>query len=321
MTPEAAGHEGRHEPRLQSLRGVGVVCRLIRPSIAELVQQVKTAEQAGADWMVLPDALGWHDVWMSLVAAGDATSNIVLGPAVTNPYTRHPLVTLAALATLHETTGGRALLGVGAGGSELAMYADIDRSNAPQLVRALVSLVRRAAGGDVTLPMAAPVPEAPLLGGARKRRMVEAVADCCDAVLLSGQAHEDLISTAKIVTERGAAIAWSPMLEDDGPHLRAGIVYGLLNSPVATRRRLGVDHLLEQELKASLAAGGTSVAAKLVPDDAVAGFVTEANVAKAQSFAIGLGVSTVAVQAFDVEHLPERIQWAREVLAGKTTTS
>ena len=318
MTPEPDGSNGYQEGRTERLRGVGVVCRLIRPSIADLVQQVKTAEEAGADWMVLPDALGWHDVWMSLVAAGKATSRIMLGPAVTNPYTRHPLVTLAALATLHETTGGRALLGVGAGGSELAMYTDIDRSNAPQQVRALVGLVRRAATGDRPLPMAAPVPDAPLLGGARKRQMVQAVADCCDAVLLSGQAHEDLISTAEIVAARGAAIAWSPMLADDGPHLRAGIVYGLLNSPVGTRRRLGVDPLLEAELKVALATGGTNAAANLVPDSAVAAFITEGELARAQAFAQDLGVFAVAVQAFDVEHLPQRIRWARNVLAGVT---
>jgi len=61
--------------------------------------------------------------------------------------------------------------------------------------------------------------------------------------------------------------------------------------------------------------------ANLVPDSAVAAFITEAELARAQSFAQGLGAFAVAVQAFDVEHLPERIQWARDVLAGVTTTS
>jgi 5,10-methylenetetrahydromethanopterin reductase len=307
------GENHRHERR-NLLGGVGVVCRLIRPSIADLVEQARTAEEAGADWMVLPDALGWHDVWMSLAAAGTATSRIRLGPAVTNPYTRHPLVTLAALATMHEIIGSRVLLGVGAGGSELAMYTDIDRSDAPQRVRALVDLVRATARGDLPLPMSARVPDAPLLGGARKRRMVETVADCCDVVLLSGQARDDVIMTAQIAAGHGTAVAWSPMLAGDGPHLRAGIVYGLLNSPLRTRRGLGVDASLEAELRARLTAGGATAAASLVPDKAVEAFVTEEDLGAARSFARDLGAFAIAVQAFDVQHLPERIQWARRVL-------
>ena len=304
------------ERRVRALSGVGVVCRLIHPSVADLVEQAQQAEEAGADWMVFPDNLGWHDVWMALMAAGAATARIRLGPAVSNPYTRHPLVTMGAVATLYDAIGDRVLLGVGAGGSELLTHAGIDRLNAPEQVRAMVSLIRRTAAGERTLPMSAAVPDVPLLGAARKRQMTEAVADTCDAVLLSGQVREEMIATAGIVDQRGAAIVWSPMLAADDRHLPAGIVYGLLNAPVGVRRRLGVDAQLEVRLKASLAAEGTGAAAKLVPASAVAAFMTEAELAQAQSFARDIAVCAVAVQAFDTEHLAERVQWARSVVAG-----
>jgi 5,10-methylenetetrahydromethanopterin reductase len=47
------------------------------------------------------------------------TNRILIGPAVTNPYTRHPTVTANAIATLNELSDGRAWLGIGGGLSSL----------------------------------------------------------------------------------------------------------------------------------------------------------------------------------------------------------
>ena len=43
-----------------------------------------------------------------------------IGTGVTNPVTRHPAVTAAAIAALHVESGGRAILGIGRGDSALA---------------------------------------------------------------------------------------------------------------------------------------------------------------------------------------------------------
>lgn len=43
------------------------------------------------------------------------TTNIRIGPGVTNPRTRHPRVTANAMLTVHEISGGRAIVGVGSG--------------------------------------------------------------------------------------------------------------------------------------------------------------------------------------------------------------
>ncbi len=42
-----------------------------------------------------------------------ATSRLGLGTGVTNPLTRHPAVTAAAIATVQLESGGRAVLGLG----------------------------------------------------------------------------------------------------------------------------------------------------------------------------------------------------------------
>src|SRR5438046_1943147 len=101
------------------LAGVGVTCHLKHPTLREFTEFARVAEEAGATWCSVSDFFGWRDTWILLTAAAGATQRILLGPGVTNPYTRHPFQTVSALATLDELSGGRALLGVGAGGSEL----------------------------------------------------------------------------------------------------------------------------------------------------------------------------------------------------------
>jgi 5,10-methylenetetrahydromethanopterin reductase len=300
--------------RLDRLAGVGVICHLVRPTLEECVQVVRTAEEAGADWCFLPDVVGWTDVWMALAAAVPATFRILLGPGVTNPFTRHPLVTVSALATLDGMSGGRALLGIGAGGTELTTAAGIDRSDAPDRVRALVALVRQGAAGTAPVPLANPVPDAPVVGGARGRRMLESVADCCDLALLWGLTHDDLAAAARLVSSRGGAIAWSPLRSADGPWLSMALVYGLLNSPVRTRRRLGVDREVEERLRRTVTEGGPEAAAALVPPAAIPEFTVGDDPMEAAAVAGRLGAISIVVQAFDLRVLAERVAWARRVL-------
>jgi 5,10-methylenetetrahydromethanopterin reductase len=60
------------------------------------------------------------EVYVQLTVAAVNTTRIELGPWVTNPLTRHPAVTAAAIASIDQLTGGRAMLGLGRGDSSLA---------------------------------------------------------------------------------------------------------------------------------------------------------------------------------------------------------
>lgn len=61
--------------------------------------------------------LGMKDVYAAMNVAAMATTAMHIGPSVTNLVTRHPTVTANAMAALDELTGGRAMLGIGAGWS------------------------------------------------------------------------------------------------------------------------------------------------------------------------------------------------------------
>jgi len=52
---------------------------------------------------------------VELALAARATERLRLGPAVTNPVTRHPAVTAAAVATLQVESEGRAVVVFGRG--------------------------------------------------------------------------------------------------------------------------------------------------------------------------------------------------------------
>jgi len=54
-------------------------------------------------------------VYVYLALAARRTRHIQLGTAVTNPVSRHPAVTATAFATVNELSGGRSVLGIGAG--------------------------------------------------------------------------------------------------------------------------------------------------------------------------------------------------------------
>lgn len=61
--------------------------------------------------------LGMKDAYAAMNIAAMATTNMHIGPSVTNLVTRHPTVTANAMTALDELTDGRAMLGVGAGWS------------------------------------------------------------------------------------------------------------------------------------------------------------------------------------------------------------
>lgn len=86
--------------------------------VSDLVALAVAAEELGFDrcW-VYDEGLATRDLHVTLASIAAATERLVVGPGITNPFTRHPAQTAAAIATLDEMSGGRAFLGLGAGGT------------------------------------------------------------------------------------------------------------------------------------------------------------------------------------------------------------
>jgi 5,10-methylenetetrahydromethanopterin reductase len=86
----------------------------------ECIASVKAAEEAGYShaWFVDSQLL-WQDCFVYIASALAATERIVVGTAVTNPYTRHVTTTASAFATLADLHHGRVELGIGRGDSSV----------------------------------------------------------------------------------------------------------------------------------------------------------------------------------------------------------
>jgi 5,10-methylenetetrahydromethanopterin reductase len=82
------------------------------------------AEQAEADgWdgqLAMDSQNLCADPYVVLGTLAQTTSRIGLGTGVTNPLTRHPAATAAAIASVQVASNGRAVLGIGRGDSALA---------------------------------------------------------------------------------------------------------------------------------------------------------------------------------------------------------
>jgi probable F420-dependent oxidoreductase len=88
------------------------------PPVSETIGRTVLAEENGFSHVWLWDShVLWQEVYpiFTLMAAG--TRDIHIGTCVTNPVTRDPTVTAAAMATLNEISGGRMEMGIGRGDS------------------------------------------------------------------------------------------------------------------------------------------------------------------------------------------------------------
>ena len=87
-----------------------------REPLAGVGDLARAVEDHGFDALWFIDhQLGMKDVYTAMTLAALATGRLEIGAGVTNLTTRHPTVTANATAALDEVSGGRALLGLGAG--------------------------------------------------------------------------------------------------------------------------------------------------------------------------------------------------------------
>jgi 5,10-methylenetetrahydromethanopterin reductase len=109
----------------------------------------KQLEEWGYDCIWCPDERFERNPYVVLTLAAQATEQVKIGVSVTNPYTRHPLITGAAAATVNEASRGRALLGLGAGASSLFERQGIERSSPPVTsIRETIEILRPFMGGE-----------------------------------------------------------------------------------------------------------------------------------------------------------------------------
>jgi 5,10-methylenetetrahydromethanopterin reductase len=91
---------------------------LWRDSYEDFTEEVRAAERLGFDLVGAGDTqASYRELYVSLTVIARETERVLVGPMVTNPVTRHPAVTTSAMGAVDRLSGGRAVLGIGTGGS------------------------------------------------------------------------------------------------------------------------------------------------------------------------------------------------------------
>lgn len=231
------------------------------------VRNVRAAEAAGFDFIGLTDSQSLLlELHTMLGFLARETETAELGPSVTNPVTRHPVVTASAINTLHRLTDGRAVLGVAAGDSAVftvgerparvaalvefvELVAALSRGEAVEYDGAVQSLawldgdegtrppILLAADGPKTQRAAGAVADRVLIGNGRTQPVIEAGNDRIDAGARDADRDPDSV-------ERWA---WVRTLVTDGSTDIRGVAARTMAAAAHHNFQFGVDDAVPDE--------------------------------------------------------------------------
>jgi probable F420-dependent oxidoreductase len=114
---------------------------------AQATQLARRAEASGYTTVWTPEGAG-KEAFGQLTAYAVATDRIQLGTGIVNVYTRTPSLVAMALASLDQLSGGRAILGLGAGHrADLEQGHGVVFARPFRRIREYVALIRAILGG------------------------------------------------------------------------------------------------------------------------------------------------------------------------------
>ena len=240
---------------------------------------------------VYDEGLVTRDVYVALTAVALRTETMALGPGITNAFVRHPGATASAIASLDELSGGRAFIGLGAGGALTLDPLAIQRLKPVSEVEAMIGALRSLFAGQRVNAQAATFgfnnaslsfgrADIPIILAGRGPRMTALGGAAADGFYLS-YIHKDLLG-AHVAALRAAStgrpfrLVYSTMIattETELQQAKASLTFRLVDSPPEVKEKLGIDSKAVDALRSALGEGGPAAAAPLIKDEWVADFV------------------------------------------------
>jgi 5,10-methylenetetrahydromethanopterin reductase len=303
---------------------------------------VAFAEALGFDTAWIPDQTFYGDPYAVLGACAISTTRISLGIGITNPYTRHPAVTIRAAATVDVLSGGRVRLGIGAGNQkEMIGPLGLDGTHAATATQELVRLARDLLRGEratmagrtatvagVRLEFAARA-SLPIYIAGRGPSILHAAGRVADGAIVSVAGYD----RAQHLIREGAGAArrdlsgfdtvlWGECLPLDMPgadversRVRLGHVLG--RAPEEGLRVMGLDDARIRSIKTAYAAGGPEAAAAHVTDEMLRGHLIVGTSAECRAQLRAFAARGAAEFAYLVPPAPidtqrRRLEWFAE---------
>jgi len=191
-------------------------------TVREFTQLAAAADDAGFHQVWVSHDLFWRSAPVLVAAAAAVTRRIRLGIGIMNPYSAHPAELAMHAATLQELSGGRFLLGIGAGAEEFLAWAGLARPRplaaTKQALLACRTLLDRgspAGGGwQPEAHLRFEGPPVPLYLGAMGAKMLALGGELADGVLGLSFPPERAAASAAIVRAAAAAAGRDPQSVD-----------------------------------------------------------------------------------------------------------
>ena len=185
---------------------------IVSTDIQEYIQQIRMLDDAGLAMIGSGDSQAlYHEQFIRTALAAEHSRRARVGTWITNPITRHPAVTAAAIATVDDIAPGRAFLGVGTGDSTVynANLRPASLATLERFVKTIRELhqdgVSNWRGKECYLGWAKRrIPIGMAVSGPRAMRLAGRLAD---VVWVCFGVQEDQISLAKQYLQEGATEA------------------------------------------------------------------------------------------------------------------
>lgn len=245
-----------------------------------LVDAIVGAEALGLDELWLGDEGPAREPFAVLAAAAQATSRIRLCVGITNPYVRHPALSVTTALTIHELSGGRFVLGVGSGGQmslgPFNLAAEEPLARVDRFLDTARAVCARVPGPDYDPPdiaissssVAAPMP---LYVGGRGPKINRLASEKADGAFVAGLPpfrYDEVVGWTREVNPIELALYPSVAFNEAAvAKHRPEMVWLLLDAPAHVREELGVDTHQLRKAANSLRLGDPGPATALVTDE------------------------------------------------------
>jgi len=193
---------------------------LLPESLAEFGRLCQEVETSGFDLLGVADSQSvFRELYVALTLAALNTRQIRLGSLVTNPLTRHLVVTASAISSVDEVSGGRAMLGLGSGDS--AVYTlGAPPATLAGLEDAVLTLRRLTSGAPVDRggrrwQVHRSARRVPIYLAAEGPRTLELAGRLADGVIVGLGLTPEVIRLSLAAIERGARAAGRALADVD----------------------------------------------------------------------------------------------------------
>lgn len=266
-------------------------------SIQEMIELAKLADDIGMESIWMSDHLCFRDSLTTSMALLASTKKIKVVPAPMSPYSRHPIITAMAIATMEEFAPGRVIASPGTGNAAALKEAGIESPRPLKAMREYVEVLHRFLAGEtvnfhgeifqVNGAKMGFVPSTPIKMylTAVRPRMLQLGGEIGDGVLLSAGCAPGYIAQCVAEIGNGAQKAGKSLMDRDvagfvttsvSENPREAIeankmflAYIFRNKHHAENIRLGGGTVDQEALAAAVAKRNWEAAKKLISDDVV----------------------------------------------------